>query len=193
MSIVLDGTTGLAGAATGALNGTLGATTPSTVAATTVTATTVNAALNGTLGATTPAAVTATTVNTSSLLTANKVVSTLGSYSTSVINNVSSGGTAQTWNYTFDSAQGVYFFFVATNNYEDGVLCMARKGSATITILAGNVVPKFALTAASNNATINLSKSAGSSVLVIIGGAQIAGDVVVTAINCSITSYVRIS
>lgn len=35
MSIVLDGTTGLAGAATGALNGTLGATTPSTVAATT--------------------------------------------------------------------------------------------------------------------------------------------------------------
>jgi hypothetical protein len=36
--IVLDGTTGLAGAATGALNGTLGATTPSTVAATTVTA-----------------------------------------------------------------------------------------------------------------------------------------------------------
>jgi hypothetical protein len=38
MSIVLDGTTGLAGAATGALNGTLGATTPSTVAATTVVA-----------------------------------------------------------------------------------------------------------------------------------------------------------
>jgi hypothetical protein len=38
MSIVLDGTTGLAGAATGALNGTLGATTPSTVAATTITA-----------------------------------------------------------------------------------------------------------------------------------------------------------
>lgn len=37
MSIVLDGTTGLAGAATGALNGTLGATTPSTVVATTVT------------------------------------------------------------------------------------------------------------------------------------------------------------
>jgi hypothetical protein len=38
MSIVLDGTTGLAGAATGALNGTLGATTPSTVAATTINA-----------------------------------------------------------------------------------------------------------------------------------------------------------
>ena len=39
MSIVLDGTTGLAGAATGALNGALGGTTPSTVVATTVTAT----------------------------------------------------------------------------------------------------------------------------------------------------------
>ena len=38
MSIVLDGTTGLAGAATGALNGALGATTPSTVVATTITA-----------------------------------------------------------------------------------------------------------------------------------------------------------
>jgi len=40
MSIVLDGTTGLAGAATGALNGSLGATTPSTVVATSVTAST---------------------------------------------------------------------------------------------------------------------------------------------------------
>jgi hypothetical protein len=39
MSIVLDGTTGLAGAATGALNGSLGATTPSTVAATDLTTT----------------------------------------------------------------------------------------------------------------------------------------------------------
>jgi hypothetical protein len=36
MAITLDGTTGLAGAATGALNGTLGATTPSTVVATSV-------------------------------------------------------------------------------------------------------------------------------------------------------------
>ena len=36
MSIVLDGTTGLAGAATGALNGALGGTTPSTVVATSV-------------------------------------------------------------------------------------------------------------------------------------------------------------
>lgn len=39
MSIVLDGTTGLAGAATGALNGALGATTPSTVVATDLTTT----------------------------------------------------------------------------------------------------------------------------------------------------------
>ena len=39
MSIVLDGTTGLAGAATGALNGSLGATTPSTVVATDLTTT----------------------------------------------------------------------------------------------------------------------------------------------------------
>lgn len=39
MAITLDGTAGLAGAATGALNGTLGATTPSTVVATTITAT----------------------------------------------------------------------------------------------------------------------------------------------------------
>jgi hypothetical protein len=38
MSIVLDGTTGLAGAATGALNGTLGATTPSSISATTINA-----------------------------------------------------------------------------------------------------------------------------------------------------------
>jgi len=38
MSIILDGTTGLAGAATGALNGSLGATTPSTVVATTINA-----------------------------------------------------------------------------------------------------------------------------------------------------------
>ncbi len=38
MPIVLDGTTGLAGAATGALNGTLGATTPSTISATTINA-----------------------------------------------------------------------------------------------------------------------------------------------------------
>jgi hypothetical protein len=43
MSIILDGTTGLAGPATGALNGTLGATTPTTIAATNVTATTVTA------------------------------------------------------------------------------------------------------------------------------------------------------
>jgi hypothetical protein len=45
-----------------AFNGTLGATTPAAVTATTITATTTNSALNGTLGATTPAAVTATTV-----------------------------------------------------------------------------------------------------------------------------------
>jgi hypothetical protein len=43
MSVTLSGDTGLTGAATGALNGTLGATTPNTVAATTVAATTINA------------------------------------------------------------------------------------------------------------------------------------------------------
>ena len=50
MSIVLDGTTGLAGAATGALNGTLGATTPSTVVATTITGTDLTTTGNTILG-----------------------------------------------------------------------------------------------------------------------------------------------
>jgi hypothetical protein len=57
MSIVLDGTTGLAGAATGALNGALGATTPSTVAATTVVASsTIKGATTIGVGAATPSA-----------------------------------------------------------------------------------------------------------------------------------------
>ena len=57
MSIVLDGTTGLAGAATGALNGTLGATTPSTVAATTVVASsTIKGATTIAVGNATPSA-----------------------------------------------------------------------------------------------------------------------------------------
>jgi hypothetical protein len=57
MSIVLDGTTGLAGAATGALNGALGATTPSTVAATTVTASsTIKGATTIAVGNATPSA-----------------------------------------------------------------------------------------------------------------------------------------
>jgi hypothetical protein len=50
MSIILDGTTGLAGAATGALNGTLGATTPSTVAATTISGTDLTTTGNTILG-----------------------------------------------------------------------------------------------------------------------------------------------
>jgi hypothetical protein len=50
MSIVLDGTTGLAGAATGALNGSLGATTPSTVAATTISGTDLTTTGNTILG-----------------------------------------------------------------------------------------------------------------------------------------------
>ena len=57
MAIVLDGTTGLAGAATGALNGTLGATTPSTVAATTVVASsTIKGASTIAVGNATPSA-----------------------------------------------------------------------------------------------------------------------------------------
>lgn len=57
MSIVLDGTTGLAGAATGALNGTLGATTPSTVVATTVVASsTIKGASTIAVGNATPSA-----------------------------------------------------------------------------------------------------------------------------------------
>lgn len=57
MSIVLDGTTGLAGAATGALNGTLGATTPSTVVATTVVASsTIKGATTIAVGNATPSA-----------------------------------------------------------------------------------------------------------------------------------------
>jgi len=50
MSIVLDGTTGLAGAATGALNGSLGATTPSTVVATTISGTDLTTTGNTILG-----------------------------------------------------------------------------------------------------------------------------------------------
>ena len=57
MAIVLDGTTGLAGAATGALNGTLGATTPSTVVATTVVASsTIKGATTIAVGNATPSA-----------------------------------------------------------------------------------------------------------------------------------------
>ena len=57
MSIVLDGTTGLAGAATGALNGALGGTTPSTVVATTVVASsTIKGATTIAVGNATPSA-----------------------------------------------------------------------------------------------------------------------------------------
>jgi len=57
MAIVLDGTTGLAGAATGALNGTLGSTTPSTVVATTVVASsTIKGATTIAVGNATPSA-----------------------------------------------------------------------------------------------------------------------------------------
>ena len=57
MAIVLDGTTGLAGAATGALNGALGATTPSTVVATTVVASsTIKGATTIAVGNATPSA-----------------------------------------------------------------------------------------------------------------------------------------
>ena len=50
MSVIISGDTGLAGAATGALNGTLGATTPSTVAATTISGTDLTTTGNTILG-----------------------------------------------------------------------------------------------------------------------------------------------
>ncbi len=57
MSVTISGDTGLAGAATGALNGTLGATTPSTVVATTVVASsTIKGATTIAVGNATPSA-----------------------------------------------------------------------------------------------------------------------------------------
>ena len=74
MSIVLDGTTGLAGAATGALNGALGATTPSTVVATTINASGVATFSAGSVSA--PALTTSGDTNTGIFFPAADTVAT---------------------------------------------------------------------------------------------------------------------
>ncbi len=75
-NLTFNGTTLTAAGLSGPMNGTLGATTPSTVAATTITASsTVTAAgfsgpINGTVGAVTPSTVAATTITASGIVTA---------------------------------------------------------------------------------------------------------------------------
>lgn len=95
MSVTLSGDTGLTGAATGALNGTLGATTPNTVAATTVNATTV---ATTTVTASTPIGVASGGTGLAAVGSSGNTLVSNGTSWTSGKQTITSG-TAKAWNW----------------------------------------------------------------------------------------------
>jgi len=130
MSIVLDGTTGLAGAATGALNGTLGATTPSTVVATTV-----QAATTIGVGNATPSA-SGAGITFPATQSASSDVNTLDDYETGTWTPALKFGGGTT-GLTYKNTRGIYTkigSLVTIHGFFELTAKGSSSGSATITL-----------------------------------------------------------
>jgi hypothetical protein len=125
-----------------------------------------------------------------SLLTANSVVSTLGSYDTGISVLTAAGGAYRKWNFIFTPGLLSYVFILSTD-YEDSVVCLKNYGSATITFLSGNITGRFIATSSLAVNSIMVFSSAASYAVSVVGGASLAPNVKFTALNCAVASYNR--
>jgi hypothetical protein len=125
-----------------------------------------------------------------SLLTANSVVSTLGSYDTGISVLTAAGGAYRKWNFIFTPGLLSYIFILSTD-YEDSVVCLKNYGSATITFLSGNITGRFIATSSLAVNSIMVFSSAASYAVSVVGGASLAPNVKFTALNCAVASYNR--
>jgi hypothetical protein len=125
-----------------------------------------------------------------SLLTANSVVSTLGSYDTGILVLIAASGASRKYNFIFTPGLLSYIFIISTD-YEDSVICLKNYGSATITFLSGNITGRFIASSTHDPGKIMVFSSAASYAVSVLGGNSLAPNIKFTVLNCALSSYNR--
>ena len=188
-NLTFDGTTLAAAGLSGPMNGTLGATTPSTVAATTITASTsvtspaFAGALNGSVGAVTPSTVAATTITASTSVTSPTLAASTALKATTAapLELYEATDTYKVAMKASSSLAASYTLTMPVNDGDSGQV-LATDGTGVLTW----ATPSSGITTAGNN-TWTGTQTFTNSLMRLLGSST--GYTTFTSANSSATNY----